>query len=163
QRRNDERVIDPVPDDAPGAREIGFAVPERYNASQLLYDNLATRPDKVALVCGQRTFTYHALCALADRVGNGLAAMGLAPGGRVLMLQDDGPEYAAAIFGAIRAGFVPVLVNTLSPPELVAYLLQDSGAEAALVDSGTAALLGHDDVGSSRLRHVVHIGDIATN
>jgi benzoate-CoA ligase family protein len=156
-------MIDPVPDDAPGAREIGFAVPQRYNASQLLYDNLATGPDKLALICGERSFTYRELCALADRAGNGLTAMGLARGGRVLMLLDDGPEYAAAIFGAIRAGFVPVLVNTLSPPDLVAYFLQDSGAEAAFVDTRTASLINHNDVASSRLRRVVHVGDDMTN
>ena len=158
----DVRVTDPVPDDAPGAREIGFAVLDRYNASQVLYDNLATRPDKVALICGERRFNYRELCALANCVGNGLLAMGLARGGRVLMLLDDSPEYAAAIFGAIRAGFVPVLVNTLSPPELVAYFLQDSGAEAVFVDTRSGTLLGHDDVGSSRLRHVIHIGDDTT-
>jgi len=115
--RADVRVVDPVPDDARGAGEIGFAVPERYNASHLLYDNLTTRADKVAIVCGERSYTYRALCALADRVGNGLAQLGLARGGRVLMLLDDEPEYVAAIFGALRAGYVPVLVNTLSPPE----------------------------------------------
>jgi benzoate-CoA ligase family protein len=163
QCRIDDRIVDPVPDDAPGAREIGFVTPERYNASQLLYDNLATRPDKIAVVCKEHSLTYRDLCALADRAGNGLAAMGLARGGRVLMLLDDSPEYAAAIFGAIRAGFVPVLVNTLSPPELVAYFLQDSGAEAAFVDARTAALLAHDGVASSRLRQVVHVGDDAAN
>src|SRR5436190_8067291 len=158
--RRSERITDPVPDDAPGVGEIGFTVPERYNASQLLYDNLATRPDKVALICGERRFTYRELCALADRAGSGLAAMGLARGGRVLMLLDDGPEYVASIFGAIRAGFVPVLVNTLSPPEVVAYFLEDSGAEAAIVDAQTASLLAHEGVAAAtRLRHVVHVGN----
>src|SRR5437868_2328976 len=89
RKRIDESRADPVSDDAAGAREIGFAVRERYNASQLLYDNLAVRPEKVALVCGERSFTYRELCALADRVGNGLVAMGLPRGGRVLMLLDD--------------------------------------------------------------------------
>ena len=154
------RIVDPVPDDAPGAREIGFAVPSRYNASALLYDNLAARPDKVAVVCGDRRLTYAQLCALADRAGAGLQQMGLAREGRVLMLLDDGPEYVAAIFGAIRAGFVPVLVNTLSPPELVAYFLQDSSAEAALVDARFAALLGHADVARTRLRQVVYVGGV---
>jgi benzoate-CoA ligase family protein len=159
--QRDGRVADPVTYDAAGAMEIGFAVPERYNASRLLYDNLATRADKAAILCGERRLTYGEICALADRVGNGLTAMGLARSGRVLMLLDDGPEYAAAIFGALRAGFVPVLINTLSPPELVAYYLQDSGAEAAFVDARFAALLGHDDVSATRLRHVVHVGGVA--
>ncbi len=156
-----DAVVDPVPDHTPGAREIGFAVSERYNASALLYDNLASRADKVAVLGGERSFTYRELCALADRVGSGLSRMGLARGGRVLMLLDDSPEYAAAIFGAIRAGLVPVLVNTLSPAELVAYFLQDSGAEAALVAARFAPLLGHEDVASSRLRHVVHVNGVA--
>ena len=82
-------------------------------------------------------------------------------GGRVLMLLDDTPEYVAAIFGALRAGFVPVLVNTLSPPELVAYYLSDSGAEAAFVDARFASLLSHGDVSATRLRQVVHVGDLA--
>lgn len=155
------RIADPVPRDAPGAAEIAFALPERYNASALLYDNLARNPDRPAVVCGDRTLTYRELAALADRAGEGLARMGLARGGRVLMLLDDTPEYAAAIFGALRAGFVPVLVNTLSPPELVAYFLGDSGAEAAFVDSRFAHLLGHEDAAASRLRHVVHVGRVA--
>ena len=153
-------IVDPVPDDAAGAQEIGFAVPERYNASALLYDNLAVRADKAAVLCEGRSVTYATLCALADRAGNGLRRMGLAREGRVLLLLDDGPEYAAAIFGAIRAGLVPVLVNTLSPPELVAWFLQDSGAEAAIVDARLAPLLGHGDVACSRLRQVVHVGGV---
>ncbi|MEP6678990.1 MAG: benzoate-CoA ligase family protein [Betaproteobacteria bacterium] len=156
----DARIADPVPDDTPASREIGYEVSRRYNASALLYDNLATRHGKVAIVCGERQLTYAQLCALADRAGAGLQRMGLAPEGRVLMLLDDGPEYVAAIFGAIRAGFVPVLVNTLSPPELVAYLLQDTAAEAAIVDTRFAALLGHEDVGRTRLRQVVYVGGV---
>ena len=152
------RIADPVPDDAAGAREIGFAVPERYNAASLLFDNLDREPDKTAVICEERRLSYRELAALADRAGEGLARMGLARGGRVLMLLDDTPEYVAAIFGAMRAGFVPVLVNTLSPPELVAYFLTDSGAEAAFVDARFAGLLAHDDVGASRLRQVVHVG-----
>src|SRR5581483_4831394 len=154
------RVADPVPHDAGAGREIGFTVLERYNASSILYDNLARNPDKTAILCGDARITYRELCALADRAGAGLAGFGLERGGRVLMLLDDGPEYVAAIFGAIRAGFVPVLVNTLSPPDLVAYLLQDTGAEAALVDRRFAASLHHEDVAAARLRHVVHVGGL---
>ncbi len=163
-RRPPEPVADPVPRDAPGAAEIGFAIAERYNASAILFDNLAAgRADKTAIVCGERSVPYGELCDAAARAGNGLRRMGLARGGRVLMLLDDTPEYAAAIFGAIRAGFVPVLVNTLSPAELVGYFLQDSGAEAAIVDARFTALLGHESARASRLRQVVVVGDGVTD
>ncbi|HEV8644031.1 MAG TPA: benzoate-CoA ligase family protein [Burkholderiales bacterium] len=153
------RQVDPCGANSPGAREIGWTVPERYNSACILFDNLAAgRADKAAVVCEDRTFTYAQIVNLACRVGNGLATMGLARGSRVLLVMLDTPEYAAAIFGAMRAGFVPVLVNTLSPAELVAYYLGDSGAEAAIVNDSLAHLLDHPDTRASRLRNLVVVG-----
>jgi len=34
-------IRDQVPADSPGAREIGFAIPQTYNASRVLFDQLA--------------------------------------------------------------------------------------------------------------------------
>ena len=34
-------IADQVPSDNPGSREIGFTIPQRYNASRILFDNLA--------------------------------------------------------------------------------------------------------------------------
>jgi len=151
---------DPVPRDASGALELGIVIQNRYNASEILYQNLeAGRGHKAALLCGERRLTYAELCALASRVGNALKELGLARGGRVLCLLDDVPEYPAAIFGAIRAGFVPVLVNTLSPAELVAYYATDSAAEVAIVQAELAHLLAHPDLRAGRLRHVVLVGE----
>ena len=45
-------ILDSVPRDAPGAQEIGFAVPERYNASAILFDNLAAGRDGQVAVTG---------------------------------------------------------------------------------------------------------------
>ena len=155
-----KRQADPCGASMPAAREIGWTVPERYNAARILFDNLAAgRAGKAAVICEERTFTYAQVAELACRIGNGLAAMGLARGGRVLLVMLDTPEYVAAIFGALRAGFVPVLVNTLSTAELVAYYLSDSGAEAAIVHDSLANLLGHPDVRASRLRDLVVVGD----
>ena len=140
--------------------EIGFCVSERYNCSRILFDNLsAGRAAKTAVICGAQRHAYGELCALAARVGNGLAGMGLARGSRVLLLMQDTAEYVAAIFGTIRAGFVPVLINTLSPAELVGYYLQDSGAEATIVHGELAALLSHESIRASRLRHAVYVGE----
>jgi benzoate-CoA ligase family protein len=154
-----ERIADPVSDDARGAVEIGFALPERYNASSILFSNLERgRANKVALLCGDRKLTYAQLCEAACRAGNALASFGLGRGSRVLLLMNDTPEYVAAIFGALRAGLVPILVNTLSPPELVAFYLQDSGAEAAIVQGGLLDLVSHPDAAKSRLRQLVIAG-----
>lgn len=150
----------------PGAREIGWAQagadPARYNASRLLFHNLAAgRGGKTALVCEAQRLSYAELAALASRVGHALTRSGLARGSRVLLLMLDTPQYVAAIFGAMRAGFVPVLINTLSPAELVAFYLGNSGAEVAIVHGALAPLMAHPDVRASRLRQLVVVEEEA--
>jgi hypothetical protein len=45
-----DKIPDQVPSECPGSREIGFSVPERYNASRILFDNLAHgRGERLAL------------------------------------------------------------------------------------------------------------------
>ena len=126
---------DRVPSDAPGVREIGFSVPERYNASTILFDNLAAgRADKPALVGVFGSVSYGELCAQASRMSNALVSLGCEPGERVLLFLDDTPAYPAAIFGAMRAGLVPVLLNTQSTPDLTRYYIEDSSARVAMVE-----------------------------
>ncbi|MVA81398.1 benzoate-CoA ligase family protein [Agrobacterium vitis] len=129
-------VGDSVPRDAHGAREIGFELPDIYNASAILFDNLARgRADHVAVTGPAGTRTYAELCAEACRFGNALLGAGLTSGDRVLLFLDDTPAYPAALFGALRAGLVPLLINTLTPPELLNFYLQDSAARVAIVEA----------------------------
>ncbi len=110
-------IADAVPPDSPGAQEIGFAIPQAYNASRILFDNLAKgRGDRLALTGPLGTRSYAELCAEASRWGHGFMSLGLKRGDRILMFLDDTPAYPAAFFGAVRAGFVPLLINTLTPP-----------------------------------------------
>ena len=51
------------------------------------------------------------------------------------MFLDDTPAYPAAFFGAVRAGFVPLLINTLTPPDLLQFYLSDAGAAVAVADA----------------------------
>ncbi len=129
-------IADPVPPDSPGAREIGFSIPETYNASRILFDNLGKgRGDRPALIGPAGTRSYAELCAEASRWGHGLQSLGLKRGDRVLMFMDDTPAYPAAFFGAVRAGLVPLLINTLTPPDLLQFYLSDSGATVAVADA----------------------------
>jgi benzoate-CoA ligase family protein len=129
-------IADPVPADSAGAREIGFSIPERYNASEILFANLEIgRGDRLAVTGPAGRRTYRELCADAARWGNTLLSLGLRRGDRVLMFLDDTPCYPAAFFGAVRAGFVPLLINLLTPPDLLNFYLKDSGATVAVVEA----------------------------
>src|SRR5215470_8137236 len=94
-RRTQERVMTPeiadgVPPDNPGCREIGFSIPARYNASRILFDNLARgHGERLALTGPAGTRSYAELCADASRWGHGFRSLELKRGDRILMLLDD--------------------------------------------------------------------------
>ncbi|MGG5818769.1 benzoate-CoA ligase family protein [Falsiroseomonas sp. HW251] len=154
-------IRDTCPDDAPGAREIGFAIPDRYNAASVLYDNLDRgNADRVAIHHAGGTMTYAELCTAASRFGHALLSLGLQRSDRVLLLLDDTPAMPIAFFGAIRAGFVPVCINTLAPPDLLNFYLSHTEAKVAVIEGGLAEpALSEEATAGTKLRHVVVTGD----
>lgn len=154
-------IRDQVPADSAGAREIGFAVPQQYNAGRVLFDNLAKgRSDRLALIGPAGPRTYAELCAEACRWGNGFASLGLKRGDRVLLFLDDTPAYPAAFFGAVRAGFVPLLINTLTPPDLLQFYLADSGAAIAVADAEFCARFNTEACRDTELRTLIIVNGV---
>jgi benzoate-CoA ligase family protein len=133
------RIPDPVPSDTAGAREIGFEIPERYNASEVLFRNLEQgRGDRLAVTGPLGKLSYCELCQAAERWGNAFLSLGLRRGDRIVFFLDDTPVYPAAFFGAVRAGLVPLLINLLTPSDLLQFYLADSGAAVAVTEAGCA-------------------------
>ena len=157
----EERISDPVPGDAPGAVEIGFRKADHPNCAQVLWDNLARNPDKPALIGPGGALSYGELVAEAARWGHGFRALGLRAGERIAFLLDDTPACPAAFFGAVRAGFVPVLLNTQTPEETLGYFLQDSGARVAVCEAGLAHLLSGKARQGSALERLVIVNGAA--
>jgi benzoate-CoA ligase family protein len=160
--RNMREIPDGVPSENPGAAEIGFAIPERYNASRILYDNLGKgHGERLALTGPAGNSSYAELCAEASRWGHGFTSLGLQRGDRVLMFLDDTPVYPAAFFGAVRAGFVPLLINTLTPPDLLQFYLSDSAASAAVADAEFCARFDQEACKDTALRTLIAVNGAA--
>jgi acetyl-CoA synthetase len=154
-------IADQVPPESPGASEIGFAMPQAYNASRILFDNLANgRGDRLALTGPAGTLSYAELCAEASRWGHGFQSLGLTRGDRILMFLDDTPAYPAAFFGAVRSGFVPLLINTLTPPDLLQFYLSDSGASVAVADAEFCPRFDAQACKDTRLRTLVVVNGV---
>jgi benzoate-CoA ligase family protein len=147
--------VDAVPDDAPGSREIGFVVPHHYNASTILFDNLERAGSRCAVTGPAGSRTYAELAADACAFGVGLLSLGLQRGERVLLFLDDTPTYPAALFGAIRAGLVPLLINTLTPPDLLQFYLADSGAKVAICDAVYLERFNNEACQGTKLQELV--------
>lgn len=147
-------IIDPV-GTTPGATEIGFDRAAHRNCSEILWQNLTRNPDRLAVTGPARSLTYAALIAEAARWGNAFRAAGLRRGERIAFFLDDTPVYPAAFFGAVRAGFVPVLLNIQTPADVLAWFLRDSGARVALCEAGLAGIFGAEVTSGSALETLV--------
>jgi len=106
-----------------------------YNAATDFVDLNVARglSGKVAFTDPTRTLTYGELQTATCRFGAGLRALGIRRESRIVLLLLDTVDYPVAFWGAIRAGIVPVPLNTLLTPEQYAYVLEDSRAEAILL------------------------------
>ncbi|HSU74437.1 MAG TPA: AMP-binding protein, partial [Terrabacter sp.] len=91
-------------------------------------------PDRVALVFGDRSWTYAALDDAVSRAAAHLLGLGLSRGDRVATVGVNSDAYLLAYLGCARAGLVHVPVNYALTGSELTYLLRDSGARVALVD-----------------------------
>jgi 4-hydroxybenzoate-CoA ligase len=91
------------------------------------------RGGAVAFADPWRSLTYAGLAETSARMAGALRTAGIAPEQRLALLMLDTVDFPAVFLGALRAGVVPVPVNTLLPPDQVAYILEDSRAQALCV------------------------------
>jgi benzoate-CoA ligase len=119
--------------DTSSARTIAD-LPERFNAAQdLIAHNLAARPGKVAIIDHRGTCTYAALANRIDRMAGAWGSLGVSKGDRVLLCLLDTRDFPTVFLGAIKAGVVPVPLNTLLTADDYAWILNDSRAKAVFV------------------------------
>ena len=82
-----------------------------------------------------RTLTYRELNAQSARVGTMLARHGVERENRVVLLMTDTVDLPVAFWGAIKAGIVPVPINTLLSSALYRAIFEDSRARALIVSN----------------------------
>jgi benzoate-CoA ligase family protein len=88
------------------------------------------RSNKRALLTQSVEVTYGELASRVAQCGNALRALDLKRGDRVLIVSVDCPEFFYVFWGAIKAGFVPVPINTQLKVSDYEHLMADSGCAA---------------------------------
>ncbi len=82
-----------------------------------------------------RSLSYGALAEATRRFADALQSAGVAHERRMAMMMLDTVDFPIAFWGAIRAGVVPVPINTLLTHEVIGYILADSRAEALVISA----------------------------
>ena len=109
-----------------------------------------SKPDLAALRYRGATTTWAQLDDRSRRLSSALAARGVGAGDRVLMLLTNRPEFVETLVAVNRLGAIAVPVNFRLVADEVAFLAQNSGSCAIVVEEALAPLIapmrsGHED------------------
>ncbi len=131
-------------------------IPRDYNAAHDLVErNLAAgRGPKLAYVDDAGRYTYADLAERVNRAANALRGLGLQLEDRILLCHLDTIDWPAVFLGAIKAGVVPVAVNTLLTTSDYEFMLNDSRAKALVVSE---PLLGQFIPVLGKCPHLKHV------
>jgi long-chain acyl-CoA synthetase len=125
---------------------------------KLLAAYAVRRPEKTALVSGQRRVTYGELYETSQALAVGLHRCGVAPGDRVLVYLPNGIEFVQILFAAFTLGAVVVPVNIRLTPKELAYFAQDSQPSVVVFHSDSVEALQQIQADIGAITQVV-VGD----
>ncbi|MDO9219203.1 MAG: class I adenylate-forming enzyme family protein [Lacisediminimonas sp.] len=91
-----------------------------------------------------REISYKAYNDACDAVARGLLKRGFEPGQRIGVLSGNRAEFLEVFYGAMRAGVVPVLINTLQPKDTVDWVIRNSEVKLIFTEAALRALCPAD-------------------
>jgi fatty-acyl-CoA synthase len=112
-----------------------------------------TSPDHIALVAGDRSFSYAELAGRIRRLANGLQQLGVRRGDRVAWLGPNHPAFLESMFAAGLLGAALAPVN---------HRLRADDIAAVLADTEPVVLIRHATAGAAvpdSVRHRLTVGD----
>ncbi|MEM8909856.1 MAG: condensation domain-containing protein, partial [Bacteroidota bacterium] len=113
-----------------------FAYPQDQSITDLFEQQVTNHPDQIALVFGDRTWTYEQLNAQADRLAHYLQQRYEIESGDLVAMMLPRSEWAIiAILGILKAGAAYVPIDSKYPLERKQYILEDTQAKVLLIQS----------------------------
>lgn len=131
------------------------------NLGRLLTQTARRVPDSLALVWGERAWTFADLDARVDRLAQALRGLGVGKGDRVLVHSRNSNAMFESMWACFKIGAAWVPTNFRLTPAEVAYLGSSSRAVVMLRDSGFSAHADAVRAASAHLRTVIAVGDAA--
>ena len=107
---------------------------------------MARTPDAVAVVFEDRTLTYAALDAHANRLAHHLQALGVGPETVVGLCVERSPEMVVGLLGILKAGGAYLPLDPNYPRERLMFMLRDANAKLLIIQEALTERLPDEDV-----------------
>ncbi|HEV2779515.1 MAG TPA: beta-ketoacyl synthase N-terminal-like domain-containing protein, partial [Actinophytocola sp.] len=125
---------------------------------EILLEHAEHLGNKIAFADGRRAVSYAELERRTRRLGGQLAELDLFPGDRVAICLDNRVELVESRLAVLRAGGIGVPVDPRYADDVLAHVLDDSGAELLITDAAHAGRLDRLLVERPHLRVVLADG-----
>jgi len=99
------------------------------------------RPNKTALICGERSLTYAEFNTRARRIANALSSLGVKAGDRVAVMAYNSIEALEIAAGLSKLSAVGVLLNYRLREHEVAYITNDCQAKVMIAGVGLVGVV----------------------
>jgi acyl-CoA synthetase (AMP-forming)/AMP-acid ligase II len=113
----------------------------RINVGDSLTRTAAARPGQLAVVDGERRFTYADFNAYVNRLAHGLAGLGNERGAALALASGNSADFLAVYYACAKLGVVCIPINLGWQPDEVAYVLGHSAARGIVVESQLLAAM----------------------
>lgn len=132
-----------------------------YNATVELIDHniSAGRGDKVAVIDSAGSHSYQELSDSINRFANALSDLGIEREQRIVLCLNDTVDFPVSFLGAIKAGVIPVAINTRLAEKDYDYILEDCRATGLIVSADLLPLFDSHLRSHAALKSVVVSGD----
>ena len=111
---------------------LGLSVGRAVSIPVLFAVQVERAPEAVALVCGERSWTYRELDEAASRLACVLAARGAGPGEFVAVLFARSAEAIVAILAVLKAGAAYLPIDPAHPDARIGFMIEDAAPVAVV-------------------------------
>ena len=117
----------------------------------LFAEHVQRTPEAVALVHGERSWTYREVDESANRLAHLLAGHGAGPGQSVALLLERSAQAVIAILAVLKAGAAYLPIDSAAPPARLGFMLEDAAPIAAVTTVRAGRAVGGVRPGGHRL------------
>ncbi len=129
--------------------------------NEMVRRSAQVRPDKLALIDGEKSATYAQLVERSDRLALKLAQLGLRSRERVLFQLPNSIEFLYAFFALLRIGVIPVMTLPAHRITELRHFAQHTDAVAHLIP-GPSSNFDHGELADALRREVPTVRTVIT-
>lgn len=126
------------------------------NLCDILLFGSQAYPKRVAIIFGQKKFSYSQTFQKTKHIAAVLKERGIKRGDRVALLLDNSPEFVFCYFGILMAAGIVVAINHMFKRDEIKYILEDSDSSCLITSFAYKNMAEELNVMVAPLNHVIY-------